>query len=304
MKIASLLPSATEILCALGLADELVAVTHECDYPSVVLGKPRLTRSRLEQNLTSAGIDAAVRSQLASDAHSLYTIDRTLLARLAPDLIITQKLCEVCAVAYDEVLDAVAKLPRPPEVMSLEPMSLREVFDDVLRVGEATGRLRGARMLVEQLEARVEEVRRAVSRTKRRPRVGFLEWLDPLFCGGHWNPELVELAGGVDALGHMGQPSVRIEWDEVRAFAPEVIVISCCGFSVERASEDLAILEALPGWEDMPAVRNKRVHVVDGSAYFSRPGPRLVDSLELLASLVHPELSAGSREPRRRGKLP
>ncbi|HLZ21067.1 MAG TPA: cobalamin-binding protein [Ktedonobacterales bacterium] len=290
MKIVSLLPSATEILCALGLADSLMAVTHECDYPSVVLAKPHITRSRLKPDLSSKDIDEAVRSQLESDAHSLYTIDRTLLARIAPALIITQKLCEVCAVSYDEVLDAVEELPDQPEVMNLEPMSLGEVFDDILRVGEATGRPRAAHMLVRQFEARVEAVRQTVARAKTRPRVGFLEWIDPLFCGGHWNPELIELAGGVDELGRRNQPSVRIEWEQVRELAPEVLVISCCGFSAERASEDLALLADQPGWEDLPAVRAGRVHVVDGAAYFSRPGPRLVDSLELLARLVHPAL--------------
>lgn len=292
MKIVSLLPSATEILCALGLADSLKAVTHECDYPSVVLAKPRITRSRLEPDLSSGEIDEAVRAQLDSDAHSLYTIDRALLARIAPNLIVTQKLCEVCAVSYDEVLDAVAELPRAPEVMNLEPMSLGDVFDDILRVAEAAGRPRAGEMLVRQLDARVESVRQTAARAKTQPRVGFLEWIDPLFCGGHWNPELVELAGGVDGLGRRGQSSVRIEWEQVREFAPEVLVISCCGFSAERASEDLAILEEQPGWDDLPAVQAGRVHVVDGASYFSRPGPRLVDSLEILARLLHPALFA------------
>lgn len=292
MKIVSLLPSATEILCALGLADSLMAVTHECDYPSVVLAKPHITQSRLAPNLSSGEIDEAVRSQLDSDAHSLYTIDRTLLARIAPDLIVTQKLCEVCAVNYDDVLSAVTELPRQPQVMNLEPMSLGEVFDDILRVGEAAGRPRAAQMLVRQFEARVETVRRTVARAKTHPRVGFLEWIDPLFCGGHWNPELVELAGGVDGLGRPHQPSVRIEWEQVREFAPEVLIISCCGFSSERASEDMTILEDQPGWDDLPAVQAGRVHIIDGTSYFSRPGPRLVESLEILAELLHPQLFA------------
>lgn len=292
MRVVSLLPSATEILCALGLADSLRAVTHECDYPSVVLAKPRITRSRLEPGLASGAIDEAVRSQLESDAHSLYTIDRALLARIAPDLVVTQKLCEVCAVNYDEVIEAVSELPREPEVLNLEPMCLSDVFDDILHVGEAAGRPRAAEMLVRQLEARVELVRRTVARARTQPRVGFLEWLDPLFCGGHWNPELVELAGGIDSLGQRGQPSVRIEWEQVRAFAPEVLVISCCGFSAARASEDLPLLEEQPGWDELPAVQAGRVHIVDGAAYFSRPGPRVVESLEMLAEIVHPELFA------------
>ena len=292
IKIVSLLPSATEIVCALGLADHLLAVTHECDFPEAARQKPWITRSRLPAGLSSGAIDEAVRSQLDSDAHSLYTIDRELLARLDPDLLLTQKLCEVCAVAYDEVLDAVRSLPRPPVVMNLEPMSLREVLDDIVRVGAAAGVEEAARRLVAGYEERIERVRTAVAQVDTQPRVGFLEWIDPLFCGGHWNPELVEMAGGMDALGRKGQPSIRVEWEQVREFAPEVLVISCCGFSAARAGEDLPLLERLSGYADLPAVRTGRVHVVDGAAYFSRPGPRLVESLEILARLVHPEVFA------------
>jgi iron complex transport system substrate-binding protein len=294
MKIVSLLPSATEILCALGLIDSLVAVTHECDYPPEVCEKPWITRSLLRPNMPSGDIDQEVRSQLTADAHSLYTIDRALLAELAPDLIVTQKLCEVCAVAYDEVLDAVASLPKRPEVLNLEPMSLEEVLADILRVGEATGTADRARGLVAALEERIERVTRAVAQSNDRPTVAFLEWIDPLFCGGHWNPQLVELAGGHDPVGRPHQPSVRIEWEQVRAARPDVMVISCCGFDEERTRQDLPILEALPGYADLPCVRNGRIHVVNGSAFFSRPGPRLVDSLEILARFVHPEVYAAA----------
>ena len=290
LRIVSLLPSATEIICALGLERQLVAVTHECDYPAAVLRKPHITRSRLPLNLSSHDIDLAVRSQLDSDAHSLYSIDRQLLAELGPDLIITQKLCEVCAVSYDEVLEAVRSLPRQPVVMNLEPMSLAEVLSDIERVGEVAGHPDRARELVASLQRRVDAVTSAVGEATSVPRVGFLEWIDPLFCAGHWNPELIALAGGVDGLGRLHQPSVRIEWEKVVAFAPEVLLISCCGFSAERASQDLAVLEAMPGFGNLPCVRSGRIHVVDGAAYFSRPGPRLVDSLELLAHLVHPEV--------------
>jgi iron complex transport system substrate-binding protein len=288
MKIVSLLPSATEIICALGLADQLVAVTHECDYPTYVTQKPFITRSLLPSDLTSGQIDQAVQGQLAADAHSLYHIDRDLLTKLAPDLIVTQQLCEVCAVAYDEVVEAVRGLPHPPEVLNLEPMSLGDVLSDIRRVGEATGHGREALQLVSSLENRITQVRREALKMKYRPQVAFLEWIDPLFCGGHWNPELVELAGGVDPLGRRGLPSIRLDWEQVRAMHPEVMVISCCGFSASRAKEDLPLLKALPGWEDLPCVREGRVHVVDGKSYFSRPGPRLVDSLELLASLLRP----------------
>jgi iron complex transport system substrate-binding protein len=289
-RIISLLPSATEIICALGLADLLVAVTHECDYPSVALGKPQITRSRLSPDMSSGEIDAAVREQLESDAHSLYTIDRELLADLRPDLIVTQQLCTVCAVDMEDVLDAIRDLPHIPEVINLEPMSLDEMLGDIEMLGEATGRQRASQTLVTALEGRIGQVREAVSRATEEPRVAFLEWIDPLFCGGHWNPELVRLAGGDDPLGREGEPSTQIEWEQVTAFAPEVMVISCCGFSAERAREDLPILEALSGYGDLPCVRTERVHVVDGSAYFSRPGPRLVDSLEILAGFLHPEL--------------
>lgn len=292
MRIVSLLPSATEMLFALGLGDQVVAVTHECDYPPEARAKPHLTRSRLRPDMTSGEIDAAVSAEIGSDAHSLYTIDRELLARLAPDLIVTQALCEVCAVDYDEVLDAVKALPKRPEVINLEPTSLGDVLSDIARLGEATGQREAAGRLLADLNARIERVRARVARTRRRPRVGFLEWLDPLFCGGHWNPELVELAGGEDGIGRKGQDSVRISWERVRLFAPEVLVISCCGFSEERARQDLPTIEALPGYAELPAVRAGRVHVVDGASYFSRPSHRLVDSLELLARLVHPRLFA------------
>ena len=292
MKIVSLLPSATEIVCALGLADSLVAVTHECDYPPDALAKPHITRSLLRPNLPSGAIDAAVNAQLAADAHSLYTIDRALLAELAPDLILTQQLCEVCAVAYDDVLAAVQSLPKRPAVLNLEPMTLADVLADIQRVGDASGVSQAACALVADLERRIARVRETVAHATSRPTVAFLEWVDPLFCGGHWNPELVALAGGHDPLGRLHQPAVRIEWEQVRAAQPDVMVISCCGFDEARTRQDLPILEAQPGYADLPCVRAGRVHIVDGSAYFSRPGPRLVDSLEILARLLHPELSA------------
>jgi iron complex transport system substrate-binding protein len=289
MRIVSLLPSATEILFALGLGDDVVGVTHECDYPPEAQTKPILTRSRLAPDLSSGEIDTAVSAEIESPAHSLYTIDRDVLAALAPDLIVTQALCEVCAVAYDEVLDAVRGLEKKPAVLNLEPTSLDETLRCIEQVGDATGRQPEAEALVTSLRARVDDVRKRAEAATARPVVGFLEWIDPLFCGGHWNPELVEIAGGRDPLGRRGQDAVRIEWEAFRAIQPEVIVISCCGFSEERTRQDLPIIEAQPGYSDLPAVRAGRVHVVDGAAYFSRPGPRLVDSLEVLAGFLHPD---------------
>ncbi len=288
MKIVSLLPSATEIVCALGLEDSLVAVTHECDYPPSVKNKPVITRSILPEGLTSAEIDAAVREQL-SEAHSLYTIDQTLLVELAPDLILTQQLCDVCAVSYKDVQAAVRLLPNPPRVLNLEPTTLAGVLGTITQVGQSTGREDEAAALTANLWARVERVRALAEAAEHRPRTVLLEWIEPLFGGGHWDPELVQIAGGCDLVGSLHQPSTQISWDAVRQFAPEVLVIAQCGFGAVRTLEDMPILEALPGYADLPAVRSGRVFVVNGSDYFSRPGPRLVDSLELLASLLHPE---------------
>ena len=292
LRIVSLLPSATEIVCALGLADQLRAVTYECDYPSVATTKPAITRSLLRPDMTSAEIDSAVSEQISSSAHSIYGIDRDLLAEIAPTHVVTQRLCDVCAVDFDEVQEAVATLPQPPQVLTLEPTSLTEMLDDIERVGAALGVPAEGVRLRHALEARIERVRLLVGQATSRPRVAFIEWIDPLFRGGHWNPELVRMAGGDDPLGYEGRPSTRMTWEDVRATEPEVMVIACCGFSAERARQDLPILEAQPGYADLPCVRAGRVYVVDGSAFFSRPGPRLVDSLELLAPMVHPELFA------------
>lgn len=288
-RIVSLLPSATEILFALGLDDEVRAVTHECDYPPAALAKPHITRSLLAPDLSSGEIDAAVREQLVADAHSLYTIDRALLAEIDPTLIVTQRLCEVCAVAYDEVLEAVRSLPRRPEVINLEPERLDDVLRDIETVGAAAGREAEAAALVNDLRARIERVRETAARATTRPRVAFIEWLDPIFCGGHWNPELIEIAGGVDHIGKLGARSEQVAWERVVENQPEVMVIAACGFTEERARQDEPLLRALPGFADLPCARANRVHFVDGAAYFSRPGPRLVDSLELLARLIHPD---------------
>jgi iron complex transport system substrate-binding protein len=289
-RIISLLPSATEILFALGLDEAVRAVTHECDYPAGALTKPHITRSLLAPDLSSGEIDAAVREQLVADAHSLYTIDRALLAEIDPTLIVTQRLCEVCAVAYDEVLEAVRSLPRRPQVINLEPERLNDVLRDIRTVGAATGREDEAEELVISLRARVAGVQATAATAASRPRVAFIEWLDPIFCGGHWNPELIELAGGQDNIGRRGARSEQVAWERIVADQPEVMVIAACGFTEERSRQDEPLLRALPGFADLPCARAGRVHFVDGAAYFSRPGPRLVDSLELLARLIHPEL--------------
>ena len=290
MKIVSLLPSATEIVYALGLGDSLAAVTHECDFPPEVSAKPIITRSVLTPGLTSREIDEAVRRQL-NDSHSLYTIDRELLGEIRPDVILTQQLCDVCAVAYNDVLEAVRSLPRPgPRVLNLEPITVADVLGTIRQVGLVTEREDEAEKVITGLEARIDRVKQTVASASHKPRVVLLEWIDPLFGGGHWDPELVEIAGGIDTIGRLHQPSTQVDWADIRRFDPEVLVIAQCGFSIERTKQDMPALEALPGYTDLAAVRRGRVFLVNGSDYFSRPGPRLVDSLEILAALLHPNL--------------
>lgn len=287
-RICSLLPSATEIVYALDLGDRLVGVTHECDYPPEARWKPRVTSSVIDsEGLSSRDIDAAVRESLATQA-TIYHLDRDLLERLQPDLILTQDLCDVCAVGSNEVREVVSTLSRRPEVVSLEPRTLGEVLDSLLLVGRLSGMMRKAIDVIDALQRRAEAVRSAVS---GRPEVSVLtlEWLDPVFVGGHWVPEMVEMAGGRDVLGTAGQPSREATWAEVAASAPEVIVLMPCGFGLERSIEEFRAAQLPAEWEQLPAVRQGRVYAVDGSSYFNRPGPRLVDGVEILASILHPE---------------
>lgn len=303
MRVVSLLPSATEIVYALGLGDALVGVTHECDYPPEARGKPAITWSLLDHNSASSDeIDQAVRQQLHAGL-SLYGLDKALLARLAPDLVLTQALCEVCAVSYGEVAQAVRDVSLEyaevaPTVLSLEPSTLDDVLASIVTVGAAVGAPEQAAALVAALRGRVERVRAQAAAIGRRPRVACFEWLDPLYGPGHWLPELVELAGGQPGLGHAASDSRRVAWGDVITFAPEVVVVTPCGFDLARTiAEAQAVLPNRPGWHALPAVRQGRVYAVDGNAYCSRPGPRVVDSLELLAELIHPEHFGGWAPP-------
>lgn len=290
MNIVSLLPSATEAIHALGLVDQLVGVTHECDYPPAVAKLPKVTRTLIPTDASSAGIDQLVRERLLTHS-ALYTLDLPTLERLKPDLIVTQALCDVCAVAEDEVKAAAVTLPGPPRVINLEPQSLSEVLAALKIVGEAAGLpVERIATVIASCEKRVQAVRERGTRLKLRPKVALLEWLDPPFSSGHWSPELVRLAGGIEGLGKEGMRSRTLKWEEVIAWQPEFILIACCGFSIERTLQDLPRAQAAPGWQDLPAVRNGRVYVVDGSQYFSRPGPRLVDSLEILAHALAPDI--------------
>lgn len=305
MRIVSLLPSATEIVCALGLRSQLVGVTHECDFPASVRGLPTVTQALIPTDATSAEIDGLVRERLADD-RALYRLDLSKLEQLAPDLIITQALCNVCAVAADEVTDAACRLPDNPPVVNLEPMTLAQVFDAILAVGTATDHDHAAATVVRGLRARVDAVaeRTAAIADDGRPRVAFLEWLDPLFGPGHWVPQLIDLAGGIDVLGAPAQASRTLTWESLAAADPEVLFVSCCGFTADRAAADMPVLEARSGWDALPAVHTGRVHVSDGNAYFSRPGPRLVDSLEILAHALHPEHHPAPQDPARRHLTP
>ncbi len=289
MRIVSLLPSATEIVCALGLEEQLVGVTHECDYPTFVRALPKVTTTLIPTEATSREIDALVRERLKTQ-RALYSLDLPTLERLAPDLIVTQALCDVCAVAEAEVADAACRLPGRPQVVNLEPTTLDGMFDCLRTVGRAAGIVERAERVVGELRHRVDVVAARSARVASRPRVLTLEWLDPPFSCGHWSPELVTLAGGDEIIGRAGERSRTLAWREVAAARPEVVVVACCGFGVERTLEDLPALRAVPEWRGLPAVREGRVFIIDGSAYFSRPGPRLVDSLEIVARALHPDV--------------
>ncbi|HEV8059179.1 MAG TPA: cobalamin-binding protein [Gemmataceae bacterium] len=289
MRIVSLLPSATEIICSLGLNDQLVGVTHECDYPPFVVDLPKVTQTLIPHDASSAQIDLLVRERLQTQK-ALYSLDMPTLEKLRPDLIVTQALCDVCAVAEEEVRAAACSLPGLPRVINLEPTTWAGVLQSIEQVGAATDCQAGAARTVAALEERVAAVDNRSAVLTPRPRVVLLEWIDPPFCCGHWSPELVAFAGGDECLGRVGIPSRTVSWDELRAAKPEVMVIACCGFDVARTRKDLPLLAAAPGWSELPCTKRGQVYVVNGSAYFSRPGPRLVDSLEILAHLLHPEI--------------
>jgi iron complex transport system substrate-binding protein len=287
VRIASLLPSATEIVCALGLEEDLVAVTHECDHPPEVRGKPVVTGSVLEAGLDSAQIDRHIR-RLVHAGSSVYRLDAGRLEELRPDLILTQELCQVCAVSYPLVERAARRLPGSTQLVSLEPECLEDTFEHIELVGRIAGRESQAEQVVDGLRARISRLQRRLS---GRPVVSAvcLEWLDPLFNCGHWTPELVRLAGGEDLLGTEGRPAREIPWEDVVRADPEALVVMACGFSLQRSLELLPALTSRPGFHELRAARSGRLFVVDGNAYFSRPGPRLVDSAEILAGLLHPE---------------
>ncbi|QEH32675.1 Vitamin B12-binding protein [Aquisphaera giovannonii] len=301
MRIVSLLPSITELVCALGHRESLVGVTHECDYPPGVESLPFLTRNTIHAGASSAEIDELVSAQ----TQGLYELDENLLGQLAPDLILTQEQCDVCAVNEETVRECASRLPGGPAVESFNPTDLDSVFAMFRRVGDLLDERAEAESLIAGFKLTAGEV---AKRTKGRqgppPRVLLIEWLDPPFSGGHWNPELIEKAGGEEVLGATGIPSRRLTWKQVAASRPDVVIVAPCGFTLGRAERDLRELDARPEWRALPAVRNGRVVLADGSAYFSRPGPRLETSLRIAAAAIDPERCSDLAPPPGQGWLP
>jgi iron complex transport system substrate-binding protein len=283
VRIVSLVPSATEMLFALGLGSDLIAVTHECDYPPAARELPKVTRDALPAGLSSADIDAAVKERTLK-GESIYELDESMLRELRPDLIVTQALCSVCAVSYDDVRAIADDIESRPQVVSLDPHTVGEVLGDARTLAQATDRKDAAVELIRDASARIDRIRLAV-RGARRLRVAALEWLDPPFAAGHWTPQLIEYAGGEDVLGFSGEPSEERTWEEVAFSEPDVVVVMPCGFDVE-----FAYREAEMHRDQLAAIGAGEVVAVDAAAYFSRPGPRIVDGLELLAHILHPEL--------------
>jgi iron complex transport system substrate-binding protein len=289
-RIVSFLPSATEMACALGLADQLVGITHECDYPPEVLGKTVVVRNALPiEGMSQLEIDVAV-AQRMRDGLSLYQVDEKLLCELAPDLILTQNLCQVCAPSGSEVAQVLKVLPQQPEILWLTPKSLDEIFANLRDLGAATGRVEAAEQLIAAGRERLEKMATVTRALGERPRVFCMEWLDPVYCSGHWMPEMVEIAGGADGLGHAGADSIRIPWNDVLEWAPEVLIITPCGFNLDKVIEQSPSLFDYPGWSELPAVRKGQVYAVDANSYFARPSLRVVEGTELLAHLIHPDL--------------
>ena len=290
MKIVSLLPSATEILCSLSLEDSIVGITHECDFPAHIAGKPALTSSKINhETMSSKEIDHAVRTQL--DGHgSIYGLNTKLLEELNPDLIITQELCDVCAVNYKTVLKAAKIYVADAQIVSLEPDTIGDIFDNIKMVGELTGTISKAEEVVAELKSRLETVRKKTVEIEKKPTVFMLEWLEPPFAPGHWVPEQVEIAGGIPLLGKPGERSVATTYEAIRESNPDVVVLIPCGYYTADILRQLENTHFPGDWKDMTAVKDGEVWALDASSYFSRPAPRIVDGAEILAKIIHPSI--------------
>jgi iron complex transport system substrate-binding protein len=287
-RIVSFLPAATEMIYVLGLEDQLVGRSHECDYPDQVKDKPVIVDCALDLSMmTMAEIDVAVSKHLAS-GRSLFQVDEARLRAAAPHLLVTQNLCQACGPAGNEVSQVLKTMSDPPKVIWQTPRTFDEVLQALRTLGEETGTEEKAKEWAEKAASRIREIS-AITKTLKKVRVSFLEWVDPIYCAGHWIPQMLEWAGGEDRHSKDGTDSVRIPWEQVLAYSPEIILVAPCGFNTSKALEQAALLGSRPDWRNLPAVRDGRVYAVDANAYFARPGPRLVDGVELLAHLVHPD---------------
>ena len=289
MRIISLLPSATEIICLLELQNSLVGITHGCDFPADISHLPVVTKTTIDHHAASSEIDRQVRKAL-THSHALYTLEEELIRALKPDLLVTQSLCNVCAVDQAQAAAIAQTLPGPAQVINLEPASLQDLFATIQRVAAVTGTEHIAEKKLAAMKARIENVQQRTAlhlNSARRTRVVFLEWIDPLFNCGHWIPELIDIAGGIDCLGQSGAAAKTIAWQDIVRVNPDVLIVCCCGYTLPQAGKDIAILKAQAGWENLRCVQTGQVFMVDGNAYFSRPSPRLIDSLEILQHMLH-----------------
>lgn len=291
MRIVSLLPSATEILFALGLGDDVVGVSHECDFPAQAGKRRVVVHSRLPHRLSAVEVDTLVR-QFMARGESLYSVDAGGLRDLAPDLVVTQDLCHVCSASPEDLAAVLRDFEKPPKVLCLNPQNLSDVWRDIMLVGQATSRVAAAEQLLEEIQGQLNAVQRQVESIAVRPRVVFLEWVAPFYVGGHWVPEMIALAGGEDIFGRVGKASFRVEVDEVIAAAPEVIIVSPCGYNAEQARKEYCVVNWAPEWRAIPAVKNGHVYAFEANSYASRPGPRLVTGVEALAKIFHPTITA------------
>ena len=288
-RIISLLPAATEIVCALGLEKQLVGRSHECDFPASVRQLPVCSEANIPDNLSSADIDKKVK-ELLYDALSIYTVNRETIRELAPDIVITQAQCEVCAVSLEDVEEALKDyLDKQAQIISLQPESLEDIFSNIKEVAEALDVAATGERLIEDLQERVDIVRHKLKYIDTKPTVACIEWLEPLMVSGNWVPELVTIAGGISILAEPGKHSPFVQWLDIQQADPDIILVMPCGFSIERTMKEMHLLLQLPGFADLKAVKNNRLYIVDGNQYFNRPGPRIVDSIEILAEIIHPK---------------
>jgi iron complex transport system substrate-binding protein len=297
MRIVSLLPSATEILFALGLDAEVVGVSYDCDFPPQVSQRRVVVDSRIPPGLPSLEIDRRVR-EYVERGESLYLVNADALRELSPDLVVTQDLCLVCAASPDDLAAVLANFEKRPRVLSLNPRNLGDVWDDISRVASETSRENASKKLLAEIDQRLHALKRQVEKIPQRPRVAFLEWLEPFYVGGHWVPEMVALAGGEDVFGKVGSPSFRVELKDIVAAAPDIIVVAPCGYDAKQARNEYCAMTFPPEWDDVPAVRNGRVYAFEANAYASRPGPRLLTGVEALAKILHPEIVVGDEAAR------